>query len=551
MKALKLFTLLSFLFLLASCGKDDDTDMGPKGQEVNDFSTGWFASDDQSTVPVSTNFGFGSGTVPTSYDIVDKFPPMGNQGQYGTCVSWAVAYNTKTALSGIQQNLSTSDLASASNQYSPKDMFTALPDENKGPNCEGTNFVYALELLQNRGVATMASVPYDNLSNCAQNLTDPSWTSEANNYKIKYWRRVDATALAIKQNISNNIPVMLGAKLADNFMNWSGEEVISSHSFFDPSNQHGYHAMVIAGYDDNKGANGAFRVINSWGDSWGDRGYIWIDYNFLLTEFGVDSNGNNSLYIAANQDGDVTPPNNDDNPTTQGVDLAPWVFSDYSNELYSGIPTERQVDFNLYNIGTQDAKPTSNWDVYYIYFNAYDANDYGIMFYDEFNTSIESETWECPTSNNCIINTSIPAQGDFASQAFGTLSIYRTYNVPNITGEYYLLMIADATDVFAEQDEQNNLFYTSIDPLYFENGYAFKSQSDTDSQFRLDGKADSRSAKMDSRKNQSAQNGNMTNAYTGAEIMDLIKQEKRSGRLAEKLAKYAEQKEAPIYSTGK
>lgn len=550
MKTFKLLTLLSFIFLFNACGKDDDPGgggVGP-GEQVNDFSTGWFASEDQSTVPVSTNFGFGNGDVPSQFDIVDKFPPIGHQGNYGTCVSWAVAYNTKTALSGIQKNLSASDLASPQNQFSPKDMFTAIPDQYKGANCEGTHFNFALDVLQSRGVATMATVPYDNLGGCEENTLQQSWTTEANNYKIKYWRKIEATTLSIKQNIANNIPVILGAKLADNFMNWPGDDVISSHSFFDPSNKHGYHAMVIAGYDDAKGPNGAFRVINSWGDDWGDRGYIWIDYNFLLQEFGVDSNGDNSLFIAANQDGEVNPPNDDTTPTTQGVDLAPWIFSDYSSEYYSGIPREREVEFNLYNIGTQEANPTSNWNVYYIYFNAYDANDYGIMFYDEFNTSIASETWECPTANNCIVNTTIPAQGDFASKAFGTTSILRTYNVPNITGEYYLVMLADATDVFAEQDEQNNLFYTSIDPLYFYDGYAFRDKNDTSSKFELKGNADSRSSVMETRVNESAQNGKFANAYSGEEIMDLIQQEKKSGNLSSKLVEFNAKKEAPIYT---
>jgi C1A family cysteine protease len=38
--------------------------------------------------------------------------------------------------------------------------------------------------------------------------------------------------------------------------------------------------MVICGYDDNKRA---YLALNSWGTSYGDAGYIWIDYNFLQT----------------------------------------------------------------------------------------------------------------------------------------------------------------------------------------------------------------------------------------------------------------------------
>jgi C1A family cysteine protease len=36
--------------------------------------------------------------------------------------------------------------------------------------------------------------------------------------------------------------------------------------------------MVIVGYDDSKNA---WRVMNSWGASWCENGYGWIDYNFF------------------------------------------------------------------------------------------------------------------------------------------------------------------------------------------------------------------------------------------------------------------------------
>jgi len=38
------------------------------------------------------------------------------------------------------------------------------------------------------------------------------------------------------------------------------------------------HVVVITGWDDDRGANGAWRIRNSWGGGWGEQGYMWIEY---------------------------------------------------------------------------------------------------------------------------------------------------------------------------------------------------------------------------------------------------------------------------------
>ncbi len=538
-----LFAMLAIqLNFFLSCSNEDTDEIIEEQNEGLEFALGYSGNDNLETIPTSTNFSFGNTNLPSSVDLVPKFPPIGDQGQYGTCVSWAVGYNIKTALNGMSKGYSTSQLSSTSNQFSPKDLFVAIPDNKKGPNCEGTNFSEALTILQERGVATMQTAPYSNLGNCSSNDLQSSWTTEASQNKIKYWRKIEASIQSIKQNLANNIPVILGAKLADNFMSWNSDVVLSSGTSYNNVGQHAYHAMVIGGYDDTKGPGGAFKVINSWGDLWGDNGYVWIDYNYMINEFCTSSDGDKPLFIASDQDsgGDNNPPDNTD-PVTTGVDLAPWVFADYSAFQFTGMPNERIIDFNIYNIGNQTASPNSDWSIYYIYFNAFNANDYGVVYYDEFNTSVASNTFNCE-AGNCAFNLSIPSGSSFTQEAFGLESQTRSYFMPNLSGYYYLVLIADAGDKFDEQDEMNNLYYTTINPKYFESGYSSRSSGDTNkndvSQFNFINNDLPNAETLKVNKHNSIITDDFRNAYTQKEILEFIKIENKNGNIDSKLNKY-------------
>jgi hypothetical protein len=566
--ALLALCLFSLIIFSSGCKKEDPMEpdemiedpmepdtTGTDSPSSAQYAFGWTGEDNLDEVPTSTNFGFGSGSLPASVNLVEKFPPIGDQNPYGTCVAWAVAYNLKTALNGMSQGLSTAQLASTANQFSPKDLFVAIPDNAKGADCNGTNFSEALNLMQNRGVATVQTVPYTSLGNCSSSNVQSSWTSEAGQHKISYWRKIEASVSSIKQNLSNNIPVVLGAKLADNFMSWNSDAVLSSSTSFNNVGQHAYHAMIIAGYDDAKGARGAFLVINSWGEFWGDRGYIWVDYDYMMNEFCVSGDGSKPLFIAADAgDGGNTPPNNDPTPTpnTSGVDLAPWVFSDVSTYQNSGNPTERSISFNLYNIGTEAARSSANWSFYYIYYNAYDANDYGVLFYDNFNTSVQPDYFECPGANNCVFNIPIPAGGSFTEYVWGLNQQSRGYYMPQITGQYYLLMIADAEDAFEESDELNNFFYTTQEPKYFENGYSFRrgnsgGNTDANGQFLFENPGTPTAAQLKVSPFHSGVSVAEPNAYTRQEIADFLQREHASGRLARKVDTYLDQQHPTPY----
>ncbi|MFN8276473.1 MAG: C1 family peptidase [Chitinophagales bacterium] len=427
------------------------------------YKLGWLGTDDPSKIPTSISpKQFGNTTLPASVDLVPKFPPIGDQGQYGTCVAWAAGYNLKTAIHGMDEGFSTSQLAQTNNQMSPRDLFVAIDDNKKGASdCNGTNLQYALDVMLNRGVASLQTAPYvGNEGGCSQANLQSSWTSDASNHKIKNYRKIAVDKQEIKGYLSQNQPVLIGAKLSDAFMTWNTDDVMMGNTTYDRVGQHAYHALVIGGYDDSKGPNGAFKIINSWSQNWGARGYIWIDQNFAVNEFIADGN----CYVATNLKGGNTPPSPD--PVQSGnIDLAPWAYVD---SPLTG--TSRQINWDVFNIGGQNAASSSGWYLYYIIYNAYNANDYEILFANQANSSIPSGAFQCGTTQ-CDFNIDIPGGSSLATAASAPFA-YNQYTIPStLNGSYYLLLYADALDVVAEQDEANNLFYTTSQyPVTIQNG---------------------------------------------------------------------------------
>lgn len=509
--------LNSFIY---SCNKEGNND--PK---KNKYFMGWSGKDDPAKIPLSLNFGFANPSLPSQIDLTAYLPPVGDQGQTGTCVAWACGYYAKTISEAIVKNFDQSSLMSSSNQMSPKYLFYAIPNDQKGSDCNGTEFTSALDVLQQTGVASMSTVPFLNLYTCSNSLLDPSWNSEAAEHKIKYYRKIDFTLASIKQQLANKYPVIIGISVSDNFMYWGGSGVLTSNQ----GSIRGLHALTVVGYDDTKGSNGAFRIVNSWTNSWGDAGFIWVDYNLFFSNFVYNEN----VYIIASDEGNITP-NPDPTPSSSGVDLATWVFSDVSTATITGFNNSRSITFNVYNIGNQNASANNNWSFYYIYYNAYNANDYGVLFQDAFNNSVYPNTFNCPRDFTCNFNFSVPSGSSFAQEVFNRNSVTRGYFVPPLNGYYYLVMIADPGGAFIEQNEQNNLFYTTAQsPKYFSNGFSYRNVPLIDSfSFKNDVSLTSTSLKRSLFS--SAVNENNHNAYTPEEIVGFIKQEIKNGDLKKK-----------------
>ncbi len=557
MKTLRCKWMIGLLYLgflmLTGCAKDDPEKEDDEPSETGSRATGWnMSTEDMSKYPREISFSFvssGSSTnLPAKVDLRDKLPPIGNQGSYGTCVAWAVGYGHRTYLYGIEKGLNSSQLANTSNQFSPKDLFWAVPSGEKGAQCNGTNFEPAFDILVSRGIATMKTVPYTQLGDCSS-TPQSDWTNEAGNYKVKNYRMIDSkdwSANNFKTHLAQGQAVSIGARLGDNFMQWQGSAVLNSETYLQPDMQHAYHALVLIGYDDSKGANGAFLVYNSWGTSWGDNGFIWIDYNFFLNNFIFGA-------FVVTPENNVTPDNNheiDPDDLSSGTDLLAYnaydqPFADYRN--YPGC--NRVVNFNVYNSGTTTIPSSKKWSVVYMYYNAFNANDYGILTHFYYTNEVNGYCTfpqaglQLPVGGiGWCINNDIPPGKNIAAVYFNQPKyeyFIQPYYLPNtLNGYYYMVLIADPFNCISEIDKQNNFYFISDAagyPIPFVNGVPMVSSAKS-------GESTLKSA-VSEQPQHTVVNEKNRNAYSPDEIQQMLIRQRESGELERQVKKFETEKD--------
>ncbi|MEW6534358.1 MAG: C1 family peptidase [Candidatus Auribacterota bacterium] len=99
----------------------------------------------------------------------------------------------------------------------------------------------------------------------------------------------------IKKMLAHGLPAMFGFTVYSSISSASADGCIPYPAPGEKVN--GGHAVVAVGYDDAKKittpsvghkTTGAFLIRNSWGESWGDKGYGWLPYDYVLNGLAID-----------------------------------------------------------------------------------------------------------------------------------------------------------------------------------------------------------------------------------------------------------------------
>ncbi len=211
-------------------------------------------------------------------DLTERkyFPPIGNQGQQGSCAAWGIVYYSNTFLQAKAHGLN----ASTGNEEYLMSPAWAYNKVNGGE--DGGSHIYSLsDVLDDLGCANLETMPYD-ASNvtawgdedawrCAPQFRTGDFESTSSVDVVKTWLQDEHLVnLALDAN-----------EYEDAFGYFGDDNVMTSEEYVENETNH---VNTIVGYNDSisqDGETGAFKVANSWGSYWGpnDDGTYWMTYD--------------------------------------------------------------------------------------------------------------------------------------------------------------------------------------------------------------------------------------------------------------------------------
>ena len=207
-------------------------------------------------------------TPPATVDLRPYCPTIEDQGNLGSCTGNAIVGALE-----ILQNRSSSTFKDMSRLfvYYNERLIEGTINEDSGAYLRD-----GIKSVANYGVCTETSWPY-NISKYAVKPTDSCYT-EALNYKILEYYRL-TTLTEMKSCLTNGRPFVFGFTVYSSFVS---SKVAKTGIVPMPLKKEqilGGHAVVAVGYESN---NRRFIVRNSWGSSWGIKGYFYMPFDYLL-----------------------------------------------------------------------------------------------------------------------------------------------------------------------------------------------------------------------------------------------------------------------------
>ena len=203
--------------------------------------------------------------LPTLVNLAAKFPPCYDQGDLGSC--------TANALVGVFQFDDRTFYGSRLFLY-----YNERKRDNNLKDDAGSTVSCGIVSLTMDGIAPEADWPYVTKK---FNVCPPSTAyKDALKHKAIVSSHIAQDLQSLKTCLANGLPIAIGIMVYKSF---ESQQVTRNGIVPMPAPSEeclGGHAVVVVGYND---VTGRWILRNSWGTSWGDHGYFYLPYAYLLT----------------------------------------------------------------------------------------------------------------------------------------------------------------------------------------------------------------------------------------------------------------------------
>ncbi len=204
-----------------------------------------------------------------SADLTDKLPPVFDQGQLGSCVANAtsaavIAESTdKTLLSRLFLYFNARTAG-----YSGKDLWWAINHDM------GATIRNGLKSVVKDGSIPETEWPYD-ITTFANPPSDQMIADAKKDLVTKYYY-VPQDSMSIKCALLEGYPIVFGISVYESF-----EQVTDGNIPMPQVDEKllGGHAILLVGFDNH---TQKFKFRNSWGSGWGQGGYGYLPYDYVL-----------------------------------------------------------------------------------------------------------------------------------------------------------------------------------------------------------------------------------------------------------------------------
>jgi hypothetical protein len=216
-------------------------------------------------------------TFGSSFSLV--CPPVINQGGEGSCAAMATAYYPRSIHEYYTKGASS--YVDSINIFSPEFVYNYFIIQNFGTYSSsycgsGSAITSDLDIMVTKGTPVIKKCPYTSFNGCdTTTITQAAKTNAALNKIAGYAKIITSDTFVMKLMLSRKYALSIGSTVDQSFLDATSGFVWRTFLGSGVG-----HAITIVGWDDSKHA---WKVVNSWGTSWGDAGYSWIDYDLLPT----------------------------------------------------------------------------------------------------------------------------------------------------------------------------------------------------------------------------------------------------------------------------